>query len=99
MTHFVNRRIYEANAIASTDNANMDGLIQFAKNHPVIMKDIMEAYKRSPDFRFGDTLLIFCDGVKTGRIKLEPQYPEDMVEVVVEIKEAGKRTFLSYTTK
>jgi len=66
-----NKRIYQANIIASSDNANMDGLKKFAKDHPNVWRDIMHAYEGSPDFRFGDTLLVFCSCVKNGYIKIE----------------------------
>jgi len=66
----LNKRICNMNNVASWDSPNMTRLQQYAKDHPIIFANVLAAYKERPDGRFGDTLLVFCEGVDTGRIKL-----------------------------
>jgi len=66
------KRICKMNEVASQEKtANFELLKDFAKKHPVIMADVLMGFVAHPDFRFGDTLLVFCDCVEHGRIKLE----------------------------
>jgi len=66
----LNKRICNMNNIASFDSPNMTRLKEYAKDHPVIFADVLEAFKKSPDGRFGDTLLAFCDGVTHRQIPI-----------------------------
>lgn len=66
----LDRHVCQMNTVASTDDANFTKLTEFAKTHPRIFCDVMEAYSLSPNFRFGDTLLMFCNKVdREARIK------------------------------
>jgi hypothetical protein len=56
----IDKYIHKANKIAANDTVNFDNLKTFAEVHPRIMMNILKEYKKSPDIRFGDTLLIFC---------------------------------------
>jgi hypothetical protein len=69
----VDKRINRMNDIASHEDAEFTKLTAFAKAHPIIFLDVMHAYILRPNDRFGDTLLMFCDSVKYGRIKLEEE--------------------------
>jgi hypothetical protein len=65
------KRICKANEIASHETANFEKLTTFSNEHPYIMFDIMREYRKSPDFRFGDTLLMFCNAVDHRRISVD----------------------------
>jgi hypothetical protein len=64
------KRICQANEIASHEDSEFTKLTAFAKAHPVIWNDIYRGFLARPDDRFGDTLLMFCDSVKYGSIVL-----------------------------
>ena len=66
----VDKRIYMANKVASDDDADFSKLKEFAKNHPIIMSDVLRVYLQSPDARFGDTLLIFCSCIMNCQIEV-----------------------------
>ena len=66
----VNSIICELNSIAGHDTVDFDELKKFAKSCPISFADVMVQYLNWPDSRFGDNLLVFCEGVKTGRITL-----------------------------
>jgi len=58
-----NRRICQANEIAAHETANFEKLTKLFKERRYIAFDIMREYRKSPDFRFGDILLVFCSEV------------------------------------
>lgn len=63
-----NKRIGLANEIASREIGNFENLTKLFKERRYIAFDIMREYRKSPDDRFGDTLLMFCNEINHRRI-------------------------------
>lgn len=69
-----NKRINAMNEVASKEReADFPLLKAYAKQHPVIFKDVLKGFVAHPDMRFGDNLLVFCDCVEHGVIKLDKE--------------------------